>query len=210
MFLRWIMFRPEKIFEAGWALKAITCWLYVWNSRCSHVLVHSRLTTLSLCGLILAQRNLCARADLHLKKKKRRWMIIYQNLSPPPLSRYGIVGKSAGHVIESLRVQIPAGAAGEFPSPELPLRADSYSVSVPSSCYRSGTEKPLPFCQKVQVAGYTWTRIHPRLNEVGVGWLCRSPVIAVWEPNRKRAHTQLFREHSATVISANRATVDWF
>ena len=31
------------------------------------------------------------------------------------------VGKSAGLVIERLRVRIPAGAAGEFSSPELTL-----------------------------------------------------------------------------------------
>ena len=33
---------------------------------------------------------------------------------------------------EKLRVRIPAGAAGEFSSPELTFCADSYSVSVPS------------------------------------------------------------------------------
>ena len=38
---------------------------------------------------------------------------------------------SAGLVIERLRVRIPAGAAGEFSSPELTLCVDSYSVSVP-------------------------------------------------------------------------------
>ena len=41
-----------------------------------------------------------------------------------------------------------------------------------------------------------------------MGWLCRCPGI-VWEPIRKWAHTQLVREHSATVISARWATVDW-
>ena len=49
------------------------------------------------------------------------------------------VGKSAGLVIERLRVRSPAGAAGEFSSPELTLCADSYPVSVPLPCYRSGT-----------------------------------------------------------------------
>ena len=34
-------------------------------------------------------------------------------------------------MIERLRVRIPAGAAGEFSSPELALCADSYSESVP-------------------------------------------------------------------------------
>ena len=36
-----------------------------------------------------------------------------------------LVGKSAGLVIERLRVRIPAGAAGEISSPELTLCADS-------------------------------------------------------------------------------------
>ena len=45
----------------------------------------------------------------------------------------------AGLVIERLRVQIPAGAAGEFYFPESTLCADFYSVSVPPPCYRSGT-----------------------------------------------------------------------
>ena len=44
-----------------------------------------------------------------------------------------------GPVIERLRVRIPAGAAREFSSPELPLCAYSYSVSVPTPCYRNGT-----------------------------------------------------------------------
>ena len=33
---------------------------------------------------------------------------------------------------------IQAGAAGDFPSPELTLCADYYSVSVPPPCHRSG------------------------------------------------------------------------
>ena len=50
---------------------------------------------------------------------------------------------------------------------------------------------------KVQVAGYTSTRILPWPNKVGVGWPCRCPGV-VWEPIRKRAHTQLIKEHSAS------------
>ena len=50
-----------------------------------------------------------------------------------------LVGKSAGLVIERLQVRIPAGAAGKFSSSKLTSCADSYSVSVPSLCYRSGT-----------------------------------------------------------------------
>ena len=62
--------------------------------------------------------------------------------------------QSAGLVIERLRVRIPAGAMGIF-SPELPLYADSYSVSVTLRCYRSGTKKTPVILPTVQVAGYT-------------------------------------------------------
>ena len=41
-----------------------------------------------------------------------------------------------------------------------------------------------------------------------VGWLCRCPG-RVWESIRKCVHTQLVREHSATVVSARWDTVDW-
>ena len=77
-----------------------------------------------------------------------------------------------------------------------------YSVSVPPQCYRSGMLKTPVILPKVQVAGYTWTHIGPWPNEVGVGWLYCYPGI-VWEPIRKRAHTQLVREHSVTVISSS-------
>ena len=66
-----------------------------------------------------------------------------------------LVGKSAGLAIERLRVRIPAEAVGQFSSPELTLCADSYSVSIPPPCYRSGMQKTLVILQKVQVAGYT-------------------------------------------------------
>ena len=48
-------------------------------------------------------------------------------------------GSLFGLVNERLEVPIPAAAAGEFSSPELTVCADSYSVSVPPQCYRSGT-----------------------------------------------------------------------
>ena len=41
-------------------------------------------------------------------------------------------------MIERLQVRILAGAAGTFSSLESTLCADSYSVSVPPPCYRSG------------------------------------------------------------------------
>ena len=62
---------------------------------------------------------------------------------------------SAGLVVERLRVRIPAEAEVEVSSPELPLCADSYSVSVTPPCYRSGTKKTPVILPKVQEAGYT-------------------------------------------------------
>ena len=50
-----------------------------------------------------------------------------------------------------------------------------------------------------------------RINQCvlySVGWLCRCAGI-VWEPIRNRAHMQLVREHSVTVIYVHWATVDW-
>ena len=65
------------------------------------------------------------------------------------------MGKSAGPVIERLRVRIPAGAAGEFFSPESTLSADSYSMSHQPPCYRSGTLNTPVIVPKAQVAGNT-------------------------------------------------------
>ena len=53
-------------------------------------------------------------------------------------------------MIERLRVRIPAGAAGEFSSPELTLCADPNSVSVPPPCYHSGTLRTPVILPKVQ------------------------------------------------------------
>ena len=41
-------------------------------------------------------------------------------------------------MIKGLLVQIQAGEAGEFSSPELTFRAGSHLVSVPTQCYCSG------------------------------------------------------------------------
>ena len=103
--------------------------------------------------------------------------------------------------MERLRVRLPAGPAGEFSSPKLTVCVDSYSVSVPPPCYRNGTLKTPVILPKVQVAGYTLTRIHvdPTKSE----WADYAAVQA-WCENLfgKRAHTQLVREQSATVVLA--------
>ena len=43
---------------------------------------------------------------------------------------------------------MPAGAAGEFSSPEFTLWADSYSVSVPPHVTDVALKRPRSFCQK--------------------------------------------------------------
>ena len=47
-------------------------------------------------------------------------------------------GKSAGLVIERLRVRVPTGAAGEFSPPELIFCADSLFGARSTSSYRRG------------------------------------------------------------------------
>ena len=56
--------------------------------------------------------------------------IINQSLQPISWEPGQLVGQSAGFMIERLRVQIPAGVAGEFSSPESTLCADSCLASI--------------------------------------------------------------------------------
>ena len=56
--------------------------------------------------------------------------------------------KGAGLVIERLRVRIPAGAAGEFSSPDLTFYADSHSVSIATRVTALARKRPRSFCQK--------------------------------------------------------------
>ena len=51
-------------------------------------------------------------------------------------------------MIERLRVRVPAGAAGDFSSPELTLCADSYSVSIPPRVTAVARKRSRSFCQK--------------------------------------------------------------
>ena len=82
-------------------------------------------------------------------------------------------------MIERLWVRILAGAAGEFSSPELTLFAVCRLLfSVHSTpVLLQWHKKTLVIVPKVQVAGYTETRIHPLPNQVWMGWLCHRPGI---------------------------------
>ena len=84
-----------------------------------------------------------------------------------------------------LQVRVLAGVVGEFSSSELTLCVDSQLVSVPPHVTAVARKRPRLFCQKWQVAGYTWTCIHPWPNKVHVGWLCCRSI--VWEPSREKS-----------------------
>ena len=113
-----------------------------------------------------------------------------------------LVGKkSARLVIERLRVRIPAGAAGEFSSPESTLCAESYSVSVPPRVTAVARKRPRSFCQKCrkQVKPKHAYTLDPSRSE----WADHVAVQAgCWSLSGKGAHTQLLSEHSVTVVSA--------
>ena len=110
-------------------------------------------------------------------------------------------------MIKRLQVWVPAGAVGEFSSPELTLCADSYSVSILPLCYHDGTWKDLGHSAKVQVVGFTQTCIQSWPNRAGVGWMLLRHNVGTGQG--KWAHMQLAREFSATVISTCWTTVDW-
>ena len=78
----------------------------------------------------------------------------------------------------------PGRSGWKISPPVLTFCADSYSVSVPPHILLVARKKTPVILPKVQVAGYTETRIHPWPNEVEVGWLCCCQGI-VWEPIRK-------------------------
>ena len=102
-------------------------------------------------------------------------------------------------MIESVRVRVPAEAAGEFSSPVLTFSADSHSVSVPARVTAVARKRPRPFRQKCSRQGtlkhaYALDRTESEWADYAVQAQCRNQA-------GKRAHTQLVREHSATVVS---------
>ena len=66
-------------------------------------------------------------------------LLTYSTMTASISSLIQFLLKSAGLMIERLRVPILAGVVREFSSLESALGADSYSVSVPSLCYCTGT-----------------------------------------------------------------------
>ena len=116
------------------------------------------------------------------------------------------IWSNAGLVFERLRVRIPAGAAGEFSSPELTLCADSYSVSVLPPCLLSLSDVTDPSHSAKSAGGRLHLNTHtPLIKQVGMSWPCCPGI--VWE-NITEENEQFLRDHSATVISAHWAIVE--
>ena len=66
--------------------------------------------------------------------------------------------------MERLQIRIPAGAAGEFSSSESTLCANSYPVSVPPPCYRSGKD---PGHSAKSAGGRLYLNTHTHLTKRG-------------------------------------------
>ena len=109
---------------------------------------------------------------------------------------------SAGLVVERLRVRIPAEAEVEVSSPELPLCADSYSVSVTPPCYRSGTQKDPGHSAKSADGRLHLTTHTPLTQRSWSGLIMPLFGHSVGPYPETSSHTQLVRDHSATVVSA--------
>ena len=87
--------------------------------------------------------------------------------------------QSAGLMIKTLRVSIPARAAGTFSSPELTLCANCYLVSIPPLCTAVACKRPQSFCQKCRWLITPRYNIHPLTQQSQSGLtmrLCRHSV----------------------------------
>ena len=104
-------------------------------------------------------------------------------------------------MIERLRVRIPAGAAGEFSSPELTLCADSYSVSVPPPVLPQWHVKDRGHSAK-SAGGRLYLNKHTPLTQRSRSELTMQLSRHSVGTYPETAHTQLVSEHSATVVSA--------
>ena len=86
----------------------------------------------------------------------------------------------------------------------------SYLAYVPPLVTAMARKRPWSFCQKCrwQVTPKHIYTLDPMKSELAD--FAAVSLGIVWEPIRKRAHMQLIRKQSVTVISARWATVDWF
>ena len=150
----------------------------------------------------ISASRLCARTSLKslTPKDSPVGLSVFVMTSPNAIDECRYSPLRAGLVISRLRTRFSAGVAGECSYPELTFCADSYSVFVPPQVTAAAHKRPRSFCEKCkwQVALNHAHTLDPTKSE----WAnCRCPGI-MREPIEKRAHAQLARERSATVVSA--------
>ena len=97
---------------------------------------------------------------------------------------------------ERLRVRIPAGVAEEFSSLESTLCADSFGVRFTPVLPQGHLKDPDHYAKSA--GGRLHLNTHTLLTRRSRSGL----TVPLSEPIQKRAHTQLVREHSATVVTA--------
>ena len=105
-------------------------------------------------------------------------------------------------VLEMFRVRIPAGAAEECSPPESTLCADSYSVCVPPPVLPQWHVKDPGYSAK-SAGGRLHLNTHTPLTQrsrCGLTMSLSRQSVGTYQETI--AHTQLFREHSVTVVSA--------
>ena len=106
-------------------------------------------------------------------------------------------------MIERLRDRVPAGAAGEFSTPETTLCADSFSVSFPPPVLPQWHVKD-PGHSAKSAGGRLHLNMHKLLDPTKPEWVDYAAVQALCgNLSGKRSHTQLVIEHSATLVSAS-------
>ena len=115
--------------------------------------------------------------------------------------------QSAILMIEGMWVWVPAGAVGEFSSPELTFCADSYSVSIQSCITAVACKRSRSFCQSA--GGRLCLNTHTPLTQWSQSRLTILSRHSVRIYQGKWAHTQLIRKHLTKVVLACWATVGW-
>ena len=111
-------------------------------------------------------------------------------------------------MIEKLWVQVPAGTTREFTSPELSLCWLLFGVH--STLVLPQWHVKDPSHSAKSAGGRLHLNVHTALTQrsrSGLTMPLSRHSVGIYI--RKRAHTQLVRKHSVTVVSARWATVDW-
>ena len=104
-------------------------------------------------------------------------------------------------MIERLRIQIPAGAAGEFSSPKLTLCADLFAIRSTPVLPQWHVKDPGHFAKIA--GGRPHLNTHTLLTQRSRSGLALPLSRYCVGTYLEGAHTQLVREHSVTVVTVS-------